>query len=146
MALYQRKVIASGELIDEPAPLPEDLQGGSLTDAELEQLTDLNPAPHYAGQGFFRVPDPEPEPPPPVRWIHKALFKRRFTSEERMAIRSAETDGAVPEQARRLLVDLREILDATDQVFLDDLDLIAGLDLLVSLGLIGALRPPQIRA
>lgn len=144
MSLYQRVLLSTGETVGAPAPLPADLVGG-LTDDDLAVLGTLEPAAHYAGYGFIRVPDPEPEPPPVSRWVHKAIFKRRFTSEERIAIRLAESNEAIPQQARWALADFREVLDATDQVYLDDLDLIAGLGLLVTLGLLGPLRPGQIR-
>lgn len=139
MALYQRKVISTGEEVGEPGPLPAGLRG--LSDDQLTNLEGRG----LPDTGFFPVPPPEPEPEPPVRWIHKALFKRRFTVEERIAIRATEDAEETPAQVRFLLGDFREVLDATDQVYLDDPDLVNGLGFLVTLGLLGEERPAEIR-
>jgi hypothetical protein len=148
VATYQKTVFSTGVSDGQPGALPAFLYG--LPDAILAELPEhLDPVGivelGLEDRCFVRVADPEPEPPPAPRWIHKALFKRRFTQAERIAIRLAETDEAVPLQARLALVDFREVLDATENVYLDDVDVIAGLDLLVTLGLIGAQRPAQIR-
>jgi hypothetical protein len=137
MTLYQRRDLATQEDIGEPGPLPDNLRG-SLTDEDLEHLSDLNPAPEYDGQGFFRVADPEPAPAP-VRWIHKAIYLRRFTAAERIAIFAAR--GADP-----ILNDLLYVLESAENVFLDDPDLVNGLGYLVAQGHLDPERPAQILA
>jgi hypothetical protein len=137
MAIYQRRDLRTQEDIGEPGPLPANLRG-SLTDEDLEHLTDLNPAPEYDGQGFFRVADPDPEPVP-VRWIHKAIYIRRFTADERRAIQAARPSDPI-------LADLLYVLESAENVFLDDPDLVNGLGYLVAQGHLGAERPAQILA
>lgn len=62
--LYQRKDNVAGTLIGQPAPLPAELVG--LEDASLADLSWVDEALGYSGQGFTPVADPEPEPPPPL--------------------------------------------------------------------------------
>jgi hypothetical protein len=137
--LYQRKTLSTGEEVGEPGLLPVRFQG--LSDAVLADLAPLG----VPDTGYFPVIEPEPEPEP-VRWVHKAIFKRRLTSAERIAIRAAETDENVAEENRAALKDFRDILDSTNDVFLDDPDLVEGLGFLVLLGLLGPERPAEIRA
>lgn len=134
MANYQRRNLATGEDVGEPGPLPSELEG--LADLSLADLSWVDPARGFAGTGFFRVNG---------RWIHKAIFKRRFTQAERIAIRAAEASELISSEERAALTDFREVLDATEKVYLDDPDVIAGLAFLVALGLLGELRPAQIR-
>jgi hypothetical protein len=141
MSRYQRKQLPDGD-VGEPAPLPRELSG--LPDDVLADLSaHLDPAAcdelGFTGQGFFPVAEPEPEPPPPSRWVHKAIFKRRFTKDERMAIRVARAGSPI-------LEDFMDVLDSTDSVFLDDPDLIDGLGFLVSLNLLTAERAAAIGA
>lgn len=145
MSLYQRISLATGENVGEPGPLPRVFQG-SMSDADLARVGEIVPPElaEYADAGFIPYTPPPPEPEP-VRWVHKAIFKRRFTSAERIAIRATEADAGTPAEVRAALIDFREVLDATEKVYLDDPDTIAGLDFLVTLGLLGALRPAQIR-
>lgn len=135
--LYQRRLVPSMVDVGEPAALPAELQG--LADADLADLRWTDQALGYHGHGFFPITDAG-------RWVHKALFKRRFTQAERIAIRIAETDAAVAAEARAALIDFRDILDSTERVYLDDPDLIDGLTFLVSLGLLQSGRPAEIRA
>jgi hypothetical protein len=140
--LYQRKRLSDMTDIGEPGPLPRVLQG-SISDSDLANLDRCIPpelAAEYGGQGYF------PYDPTADRWVHRSAFKRRFTAEERIAIKAAETDNNVPAEARARLADFRDILDSTERVFLDDLDVIAGLAFLVQLGLLASGRPAQIRA
>ncbi len=136
MPLYQRKTLSTDTPVGAPALLPVTLRG--LSDAELADLT----ARGMPDTGFF----PVTEETPLVRWLHKALVKRRFTQAERIAIRDAETDEERPEEVRKALRDFRDLLDSADLVFLDDQDLIDGLAFLVSLDLLTAERPAEIRA
>jgi hypothetical protein len=137
--LYQRKTLSTNADVGEPDLLPVFLRG--LSDAALADLTSRG----FPDVGYFPVPPPEPEPPPPDRWIHKALFKRRFTAAERIAIRLTETNEEVPLEVRLVMADFREVLDSTEKIHLDDPDVIAGLDLLVTLGLLTSERPAEIR-
>lgn len=134
--LYQRKLVPSMVEVGEPAALPSELQG--LADADLADLRWTDQALGYHGHGFFPATDAG-------RWVHKAIFKRRFTQAERIAIRLAETSEEVPDEARAALIDFRDILDSTERVYLDDPDLIDGLAFLVSLGLLQSGRPAEIR-
>jgi hypothetical protein len=133
--LYQRRNLATGEDVGEPAELPASLQG--FSDAILADLSAALDPQACAELGYTKVGF-YPEDPAP-RWIHKAVFKRRFTAEERIAIRLAALNDPI-------LADFMDVLDSTDRVFLDDFDLIAGLGYLVAQQLIGSGRPSQIRA
>lgn len=132
MPLYQRKTLSTNESVGGPGALPAQFRG--LSDAVLADLSPYG----LADTGFFPVPPPEPEPETPSRWIHKAIFKRRFTPEERIAIRAATPDNPV-------LADFMDIVDSTNEINLDDPDLVQGLAYLVSLGLLAPDRPTQIR-
>jgi len=122
MAIYQRRDLETGEDIGLPGPLPEDLWG-SLSDGDLEHLADLNPAAHYAGQGFFRVPDPEPEPV--VRRLSRIAFLQRLGAPKRIQIRGAAKTDVVVE-------DFLDLLGATDLIELDNADTLAGVQYLVA--------------
>lgn len=138
MALYQRKLISTGEDVGEPGPLPRELMGlrdESLADLPAALGEEFAAANGWADTGYLPVADPEPAAP---RWIHKALFKRRFTAQERIAIRAASASDPV-------LFDFMDVLDTTEQVFLDDAELIQGLGYLVLLNLLGSGRMAQIR-
>lgn len=145
MTLYQRISLTTGENVGEPGPLPRVFQG-SMTDADLARVGEIVPLElaEYADAGFVPYTPPA-TPDPQARWVHRAIFKRKFTQAERIAIRLAEANEAVPIEARLALIDFREVLDATEKVNLDDIDVIGGLAFLVSLGLLGELRPAQIR-
>jgi|GEM_PF-4531292 len=125
MALYQRTVLATGEHIGDPAPLPFDLIG-SLTDADLAHLSDFGPAEQYAGQGFIRVADPVVPAP---RYIHKAVFLQRLPAAVRIAIRTASKTDV-------LIEDFLDVLYATDQVDLDNENLTAGVAYMETEGLL----------
>lgn len=130
--LYQRKTLSTDESVGDPGPLPVALRG--LADDVLADLTALG-APDT---GYFPVVEPPPEPEP-VRWLHKAIYLRRFTAEERITIKAARASSAA-------LDDYLYILEAAENVFLDDPDLIAGLGFLVGAGLLAPGRPAEIRA
>lgn len=133
---YQRKTLSTNADVGEAGPLPAHLRG--LSDL---MLADLAPR-GLPDVGYFPVP---PAPLPPDRWVHKAIFKRRFTQAERIAIRATENAVETPVEVRMALSDFREVLDATEKVYLDDPDVIAGLGFLVALGLLTSERPAEIR-
>lgn len=132
--LYQRRLVPSMVDVGEPADLPADLQG--LPDDVLADLsrslgqgaTELG----YRGHGFFAVTDAD-------RWVHKAIYLRRFTAQERIAIFAARA-------ADPIINDLLYVLEAAERVHLDDPDLVNGLAYLVSQNLLAPGRPAEIRA
>lgn len=130
--LYQRRRLSTGQDIDPPEPLPVNLRG--QPDAVLADLS----ASGYPDTGYFPVVE-APPPPAPVRWIHKAIYLRRFTPQERIPIFAAR--GGDP-----ILNDLLYVLESADNIFLDDPDLGNGLRYLVSQGLLGPGRVGEILA
>lgn len=136
MPLYQRKILSTDEAVGAVDVLPVHLRG-----LGNDVLADLAPM-GLPDVGYFPVEEEEA----PVRWVHKAIFKRRLTQAERIAIRDAETDEGRTDEERKALADFRDLLDSADLVFLDDPDLAAGLAFLVSLGLLTSERPAEIVA
>ena len=65
-------------------------------------------------------------------------FQRRFTREERIAVRIAAKTDAVVE-------DLVRLMDAATAIDVDDSDIVAGLNYLVTLGILTVERVAQIR-
>jgi hypothetical protein len=137
--LYQRKTLSTGANIGEPAPLPANLLG--LSDVSLADLSAALPDAAgelgYEGEGFFPF-TPEPAPPPPVT-LNKIDFLRLFTQAERIGIRAAAAVNAV-------VADYQYMLDAATTVDLSDPDILAGIPLLETAGLIGPGRAAQILA
>lgn len=126
---YQRKNLADDSNVGSPQPLPAELVG--LTDTVLADLSAFVPLAAdelgYAGQGFFPVADPPS--PAPARFIHKSIFLQRLSPATRIAIRAAsETDP--------LIEDFLDVLYATDEVDLDNANTTAGVDYMVSEGLL----------
>lgn len=141
MALYQRKLLADMSDIGEPGPLPRFLIG--LTDdvlADVSAKLDARACEELGvtGHGFFPVAE-EPAPAPRPRWVHKAIYLRRFTAAERIAIQAAR--GGDP-----ILNDLLYVLESAENIFLDDPDLAQGLGYLVQQGHLAARRPAEILA
>jgi hypothetical protein len=130
--LYQRRRLSTNEDVGEPEPLPANLRG--LPDDTLADLS----ASGYPDTGYFPVVEPPP-PPEPIRWIHKAIYLRRFTSQERIPIFAARGDDPI-------LNDLLYVLESADNIFLDDPDLGNGLLYLVSRGLLEPARVAEILA
>lgn len=124
----------AGADVGPPGPLPRELVGRAA-----DVLADLDWTPEAWGlRGFgFRIAPPVATPDPLARWLHKAIFKRRFTAAERIAIRAAGL-------ANPIVADFSDLLDSADLVFLDDPDLAAGLGYLVSETLLTAGRPAEI--
>ncbi|MFC7611721.1 hypothetical protein [Teichococcus aestuarii] len=138
-SLYQRPdtfadlpldALMAPEIAAQMAPLPEDQASQVLEGWRCEAGTFLPPLP------------PEAPPPTPIRVITPRQFRLRFTLAER---------GAITLAASRALA----AGDATLQVFLDDLaasqeveldhpDLAAGVQALVTAGLIDAARAAEI--
>jgi hypothetical protein len=147
MSRYQRKNLATGENVGSPGPLPGDL-AGFLTDADLERLAELNPAPEYEGQGFFRVADPMPEPQP--RRVAKVDFWRRFTPGEQVALLGARKslEAMTPAEFQDpmsagwwVLAVALQTLDMIPSVIeLDHSDTVAGLEAFAASGIIAADR------
>lgn len=91
----------------------------------------------WNGSTFDPPPAPEPEP---QSWT--ALeFKRRFTSSERITMRTAATTDPV-------MADFLDILDTTglsgSKVYADDADLIAGMAYTVAQGHISQARADEV--
>ena len=75
--------------------------------------------------------------PPVQEGILKIDFMRRFTPEERVAIRTAA-------QTDQVLVDIEELLRAAQKVRLNHPDTIYGINYLVSVGLLTQARADEI--
>ena len=82
---------------------------------------------------------PEPVTPPPVRELQKVEYLKRFTQEERIAIRTSAKVNAVAE-------DYIELMNAATVVHLDDPDTIKGVNTLEAAGLLAPGRAAQILA
>jgi hypothetical protein len=87
------------------------------------------------------VPEPTPEPTPtlPPVILNKVDFLRLFTQTERIDIRAAAAVNAV-------VADYQYMLDAATTVNLSDPDILTGVPLLETAGLIGPGRADQILA
>lgn len=72
---------------------------------------------------------------PEVTVISKLNFTRRLTQSERIAIRNSTDD---------IVIDFRELLDMSQEIDLNDGDLIAGIDYLVSINLLTSERASLI--
>lgn len=97
-----------------------------------------------AGVGWSYVdgvfsPPAEPPAPPPVRELTKIDYLKRFTQEERIAIRSAAKVNPVAE-------DYIELLNAATVIHLDDPDTVKGVKTLEAAGLLAPGRAEQILA
>ena len=132
--LYQRKLVPSMVDIGEAAELPADLQG--LDDTTLADLSrGLGQAAielGYTGHGFFPASDAD-------RWIHVGVYVQRFTTPERLAIKTARASNPIVD-------DMMYVLERCELIYLDHADIIGGLTYLVSQGLIEPDRPAQLRA
>ena len=83
-------------------------------------------------------PEPTPVPPPAVI-LNKVDFLRLFYQQERIDIRAASTINPI-------IADYQYILDAATTVNLQDPDILTGIPLLETAGLIGPGRADQILA
>jgi hypothetical protein len=140
--LYQRKTLLTGENIGTPAALPAALIG--LNDASLADLSAAIPDAAgelgYEGEGFFPfTPEPQPAPEPAPVPLNKIDFLRLFLQGERIAIREAA-------KVNPIIADYQDMLDAAGVVLLTDPDIVAGVPLLETAGLLGAGRAVQILA
>jgi len=153
--LYQRKLLATGELLGEPAPLPPELVGWSdecLADISANLNADACEQLGLVGYGFFPVPEPEPKPPAgPVR-IGKYWLFERFTEEQerRYAVleRQVSTaDLSAPEnEALFQLSRFIRRLNALTIIELDAPATRAGFELLRVLGVFGDPESPESTA
>ena len=75
------------------------------------------------------------EPVPIAPTLRRIDFMRRFTADERVAIRQS---------ANAYVQDLHEMTMAADMLTLDDADLVAGVNLLESLGIIAVGRGAEV--
>jgi hypothetical protein len=140
--LYQRKTLLTGENIGTLAALPAALIG--LNDASLADLSAALPDAArelgYEGEGFFPfTPEPEPAPEPAPVPLNKVDFLRLFLQGERIAIREAA-------KVNPIIADYQDMLDAAGVVLLTDPDIVAGVPLLETAGLLGAGRAVKILA
>lgn len=87
----------------------------------------------------------EPEAQAP-RIVTKLAFRRRFTLAERIAMDGAPDNPVVAPSTRAALRTMARDLELAEEVNLDDEDVIAGLNLLESLGIIGDGRAAEVRA
>jgi len=88
----------------------------------------------------------EASPPPAVRIITKLEFRRRFTLTERIALDAAPTNAALDATLRATLFTMTKDLELAESINLDDPDVVAGLALIESAGLIAAGRAAAISA
>lgn len=140
--LYQRKTLSTGENIGTPAALPAALIG--LNEASLADLSAALPDAAgelgYEGEGFFPfTPEPTPAPEPAPVPMNKIDFLRLFLQGERIAIREAA-------KVNPIIADYQDMLDAAGVVLLTDPDIVAGVPLLETAGLLGAGRAVKILA
>lgn len=140
--LYQRKTLSTGENIGTPAALPAALVG--LNEASLADLSAAIPDAAgelgYEGEGFFPfTPEPTPAPEPAPIPLNKIDFLRLFLQGERIAIREAA-------KVNPIIADYQDMLDAAGVVLLTDPDIVAGVPLLETAGLLGAGRAVKILA
>ena len=138
--LYQRISLATGDPVGDPAPLPREFQG-SMTDADLARVGEVvaRELSEYSDAGFVPYTPPAPEPAPVIRWLHKAIVLQRIPAEKRIAVRmAAKTDP--------IIEDFLDLLRQTDQVDLDNANLIQGFGYLVQLELMTAEDVAAVRA
>lgn len=81
---------------------------------------------------------------PPARTLTKLAFRRRFTLAERIAVDAAPENVAFDSATRAALRTMAADLAMAEEVDLDDADVIAGVQLLVALGLLTSGRAAEI--
>jgi hypothetical protein len=140
MATYQRRRLSDMTDIGDPGPLPDAFYGirddGVLQNLPAHFDTDALAQLGFAGMGLFRV---DPDSFPVGRWIHKAVLLQRMSAEKRIGIReAAKTDP--------IIEDFLDLLYQTDEVDLDNTNLVAGLGYLVLQSLLTADDVTAIRA
>ena len=132
--LYQIHDIVTDTPIGEPAPLPAELVG--LDNASLADLSWVDPALGFSGQGFLPVYVVIPEPVVP-RDITAIAFLQRFTTAERVAIRAS---------ADPIIADYLDLLRVSTLVNLDNADTVQGVSYLVAQGLLTPERADALLA
>lgn len=122
---HYRATPTSGEFIEYDAdlPQPEHLGAGWRLESIGEASNSL-------------APDAAPAPPAPAVWT-KLEYLRRFTQDERVAIRSAA-------KVSPALEDYMELLALATDVRSDDPDIMGALTMLEAAGLIGTGRAQEI--
>lgn len=110
---------------------PSECYRGPLPSGEWVVATDdILPGDTYVDGAFVKAPRP-------IQPITKLQFLRRFTAEERIAIR-ASTDPVI--------VDFMALLDLAEDVRVDDPDTTAAVAYLTALGLLATDRDAEILA
>ncbi len=150
MILYQRKDLASGDLIGEAAPVPPELDGWRpefLADVSAHLAAEACDQLGFTGQGFFPVePPPPPEPEPQPLRIGKYWLFQRFTEAQERAFAKLEAQARTlapadyDDPAKEGLFQLQRFLrrlDALTIVELDAAETLAGFELLRLLGVFG---------
>lgn len=87
----------------------------------------------------------EPEPPP-VRILTRLGFRRRFTMAERIAFDNAPDNQLLPAEARAAVRTMQNDLALAEEINLDDPDVVAGVGMLVQIGIISAQRAAEVLA
>lgn len=140
---YDSQAIYTNPVTFDPyGPIPPNstpIEPPALTETEVAQLqsdgwvilSERPPAPPE--------PDPIPSPEPAPIPLNKVDFLRLFLQGERIAIREAA-------KVNPIIADYQAMLDATDSVILTDPDIVEGVPLLETAGLIGPGRAAQILA
>lgn len=78
--------------------------------------------------------------------LTKYEFRKLFTMSERVAIDNSPSNTNIPSNYRAILVTMFKDLEVSGVVEMDNPDVIAGVNLLESLGLIGTGRAAQVLA
>jgi hypothetical protein len=107
------------EVLRYSAAVPQEVNGFDLIDYDHNEL------------------DPGAPPPPPVFEWERLVFLRRFSAQERIAIRAARTTDPI-------LDDFFNLLEHAKTVHSNDPDMIAGMGYLVYKGLVTAERRDAI--
>jgi hypothetical protein len=92
------------------------------------------------------VREPDAVAPPVARRVSRLALRRRLTLAERIAFDHAPTNPSLPEDVRAMLATMAKDLELAEDVDLDDADIVAGLALLESVGILAEGRAAEIRA
>lgn len=94
------------------------------------------------GNSPMEVRSPEPIVEP--RILTRLGFRRRFTMTERIAFDNAPDNQLLPAEARAAVRTMQNDLALAEEVDLDDPDVIAGVQMLVQIGLISQARATEV--
>jgi hypothetical protein len=76
--------------------------------------------------------------------LTKYEFRKLFTLNEKVAIDNCQTNATIPAQYKAILVSVMKDLELSAVIHLDNPDVAAGVNLLVSVGLLTAPRAAEI--